>query len=1158
NEATFTSFSDGEDFRLAWRTILNYVWHGNPDFTWDPEKHQIIKGKSNSYEKDIGKRFAKFLWDTRQSPWNNPCVTGTTGDYWGPHVLFYYYTPQGEPMSVFNLNWLHGTGAPSAIASQDFNLMAEMYRHTDIEWDITEPGDGYLTSIPHYFHGIFKILGMTLLTGNHQAPSKIKPIANMKVYLDIDKTFAYEGDTITYTIDYRNYGSKQAEDVTVIDTLPKDFTFVSSTKGGQYNSGSHTVTWNIGAVPGVKTATGIPPTIGRVSLKIYIENATKKQYANRVSISCSNGFGWTSNEYPNTISPVMKRNLVDIAKRALTIEKTTSSYKVNPKKDVIFSIHFLNSSEAGFINGGRSGIHFSYNHGGTPAFEARHKMRVRMFNDAQESYVNYGNYRVSYYMFDPGRTDLAGVNGNQNGWVVNTQVLEGLQKDHIQILHQNITPGSDENGKWNQRIILQFSDPADQSIPDTNWASMGAPTRHLEKHHGSSNRIHRGQTAPLRVEWDIATVGGVMAQWDDDWSWDPNAGSAESQSLGFPITPDYTAPDPDKPGIPVNKLNPKHCHKIDYNIDNILIEEWDGYTWRRVFGTSPMPGRDIENVKIVDTIPPEFTFKEFVGQPPLGIKPSISGNIITWEIPLLQINQGGTISYRVTASDITPEKEKKVLNYSWIEGTNESPAFDTAAVIITSDSLPPPPLPSTTMYKNSNKKIYYNNDTIKYTINYKQTHGSIVNKPTKAEDWILVRGDKKLPVDQDGTVNYADDFTEMVHQYAHGKNGILQGIFQQQPHHEFSLILRQSNSDYVEVWFKQEYADLSIQLFNSTKKIGPVHKITYPDFPKPFPFKIELKEDTAFIWIGDILSPLPGIVQTGIDVRHGYAGVKVMRDIGVKLLGWHSHFDTGFDLVIHDKLPFDIKLTKSSGSIVTGPMAGYELKHEMDGKTIIWQVVNGTKPFLFNDSLSITVEGIVDTCNKPFIVNTACANLYGHPLDSIGARNISIYGSGNFPVKLFADPPGGFYEDKVEVTLLSSAKDIKILYTINGTVPDPSDIGTATKVFKDPILLKKSALITAIGLRKDKTASDTLREQYEIKPVVIPIKLRAFPPGGVFDDSVSVQLTSSQKGITIIYTTDGTMPDPLDIGKNTIEYKDPINIKESTTITAVGLKNGSI
>ncbi|MGD9201198.1 MAG: glycosyl hydrolase family 8, partial [Chitinispirillia bacterium] len=33
NEATFTSFSDGEDFRLAWRTILNYVWHGNPDFT---------------------------------------------------------------------------------------------------------------------------------------------------------------------------------------------------------------------------------------------------------------------------------------------------------------------------------------------------------------------------------------------------------------------------------------------------------------------------------------------------------------------------------------------------------------------------------------------------------------------------------------------------------------------------------------------------------------------------------------------------------------------------------------------------------------------------------------------------------------------------------------------------------------------------------------------------------------------------------------------------------------------------------------------------------------------------------------------------------------------------------------------------------------------
>lgn len=74
--------------------------------------------------------------------------------------------------------------------------------------------------------------------------------------------------------------------------------------------------------------------------------------------------------------------------------------------------------------------------------------------------------------------------------------------------------------------------------------------------------------------------------WDDDWSWNANA-AGDDKSPGFPVTPDFTDPAPGNPGVPVNSLNPKHCETTDTTVDNILVEEWDGYVWRKVFGNAP-------------------------------------------------------------------------------------------------------------------------------------------------------------------------------------------------------------------------------------------------------------------------------------------------------------------------------------------------------------------------------------------------------------------------------------------------------------------------------------------------------------------------------------------------------------------------------------------
>lgn len=57
------------------------------------------------------------------------------------------------------------------------------------------------------------------------------------------------GGIITYTICYANTASAaDAHNVTITDTLPAQVSFISATGGGTYDSGTHTVSWNLGTL----------------------------------------------------------------------------------------------------------------------------------------------------------------------------------------------------------------------------------------------------------------------------------------------------------------------------------------------------------------------------------------------------------------------------------------------------------------------------------------------------------------------------------------------------------------------------------------------------------------------------------------------------------------------------------------------------------------------------------------------------------------------------------------------------------------------------------------------------------------------------------------------------------------------------------------------
>lgn len=57
------------------------------------------------------------------------------------------------------------------------------------------------------------------------------------------------GETIDYVIEYRNQGVEFAEDVVVINRLPGEVTYESSTEDGMYFSESHEVVWRLGSIP---------------------------------------------------------------------------------------------------------------------------------------------------------------------------------------------------------------------------------------------------------------------------------------------------------------------------------------------------------------------------------------------------------------------------------------------------------------------------------------------------------------------------------------------------------------------------------------------------------------------------------------------------------------------------------------------------------------------------------------------------------------------------------------------------------------------------------------------------------------------------------------------------------------------------------------------
>ncbi|MCU0431452.1 MAG: glycosyl hydrolase family 8 [Cytophagaceae bacterium] len=993
----------GEDFRAAWRTILNYVWHGNPTTSWNPVTHQVVN-TPNTYERDIALQHAAFLKEP-----GNPKICakfGTSPDPASPNFRGVAHLKQGLSVTGtttanYNTNFNVGTGAAAAVASEDLDLIAEVYRQAEILWDDQSAKSNglsdyerYIGSTPVYFHDWFRVLGMLTTSGNLHPPSHMNAGTNLKVYMAVNKTYAYTGDQVGYTVSYRNYGTLNASNAVIRTPLDADYEFVSASNGGIYNAGTHTIQWTIASVPGFTSAGGAAASSGNVNFTVRVrQNPPNARVCLQSTISLSNVVQWTSNEYPNNASYTMERNCVDILgeNRNLTIQKTASRQQMNPGDVVTFKVKFENKSiPNSWLNGGRDRVVVSY---GNYLFNYTFYQFYRFWHAAPEAYVNMNNYRISYYMNDPAAAPLPCVSTPPTGWDSRIDNQNDLDKygynpasGPITFSYQAIPPGSDANGSWNQRIMTRFANV------------LTAPSTHIFDKLDNLYLIHKGVWGPAFIRTKLESVPSsiLTTRVADDWSYSASVdvGQIASQNARFsPVTNGWA--NVATPNVVINNYTKDVCDAPVTGFSKVLVEEFDGYTWRRIAGNGPLPGKEAYQVLVTDTIPLELAWDGFIDNTgicanatytPAPTGASYTG-VVRLLMPVMLTGEKDSLIYKVIAKDPPcPAPDKAFDNVAWISSQTDSPDSSRVPLLITCNPLPPPPLVETSLRKTANVASTQAGGNVRYTLTFTNKDGSTGQwngTSTLAAHWqsagsgLLPRMNGSiLSLDQNasgnpnpGAIGYA-----FYHTKVHGVNGWMESTLTPSNASNVSYFFRHTAGTPGQADFQGVRLEITpnpmgantmvLRVYNNAALLANLTGISYGGSSNPIQFRVELVDNTMCIYVNN-LSGVPLKTVTGItNLNPGYAGI-YGNNSQQTLTAWKAHFDSAFDVVLSDVLPAEV----SNPSAITN--AGV---YNAGTRTITWPARSG--PILANAVLKDSFLVQVDAC-AAFIVNNGYASTFG-------------------------------------------------------------------------------------------------------------------------------------------------------------------------------------
>ncbi|MHB8103490.1 MAG: PKD domain-containing protein [Methanosarcina sp.] len=177
---------------------------------------------------------------------------------WGSAGAVYYQVIGEAPNRKFVVEWFDNQGFSSTPSGITFEaILYEGTNDIKFQYKDVDFGSGY------YNNGASATVGIEGADGRGLQYSYDEPVINpnmailfkfpafsgTNMYISKNAPVSKDhGSLMTYTLYYNNFGSTEASNVVVQDTLPSNVEFDAASDGGTYDPATRKVTWDVGSV----------------------------------------------------------------------------------------------------------------------------------------------------------------------------------------------------------------------------------------------------------------------------------------------------------------------------------------------------------------------------------------------------------------------------------------------------------------------------------------------------------------------------------------------------------------------------------------------------------------------------------------------------------------------------------------------------------------------------------------------------------------------------------------------------------------------------------------------------------------------------------------------------------------------------------------------
>ena len=129
----------------------------------------------------------------------------------------------------------------------------------------------------------------------------------------------------------------------------------------------------------------------------------------------------------------------------------------------------------------------------------------------------------------------------------------------------------------------------------------------------------------------------------------------------------------------------------------------------------------------------------------------------------------------------------------------------------------------------------------------------------------------------------------------------------------------------------------------------------------------------------------------------------------------------------------------------------------------------------------------------------------------------------------------------ITVQLEASDTTLQILYTTDGSSPDPTNIGSSTEVYSAPLTFNETTLLIACGFRNDTAATNTVQETYRKVVSVTRAEYQDLNGNGHID-AASLEFEASPG----MLPDSGYFTSPFDASDNVVVFRSTMEFDSSS------------